>query len=144
MPSVVFNLDNYSIAGSAYAIERGATFDLLNLLHPSDLSAWSPCGQIRDNYLHLDGELLATFSFLPLVYGAATLPDNTVANRTLIKPYLTDEQTSLIPVTKYRDGDRVYPGRNAWVYDIKLESPAGEILILMRGTVQVLPNVSEC
>jgi hypothetical protein len=142
MTAAIFNLDNFS--GGNFAIEQGATFNWLTIAHPSNLSAWIPRCQIRDNYLHLGGNLLAEFMFdHPLVYGEIEFNGN-VGHRTIVRPILTDEQTSDLPLTVRRKPfDRVVVGRNAWVYDLKLESPTGEVIIILKGYVQVVPDVTE-
>ena len=142
---VNLNLDNVSIEGCNYAIYKGTDYNCLTFQHPQDLSTWTACGEIRNNYLHLGGELLAPFRFPPLVYGQVTQNNETVVNRTIISPILNASDTITLPVTReLKPGDRPFVGRNVFVYDIKLESPTGVVIPLVYGFVQVLPDVSGC
>lgn len=132
-----FNLED------EYAIIQGSTLDWLRFYYPDDISDWSPRGQIRNNYAYLAGEVLADFSFEPLVYGIVTYPDLTTANKTIIIPTLTDIQTSALPAT--REISSYYlrkVGVTRWVYDIELESTTGRVIKISSGTVEVKPEIT--
>lgn len=145
MSVAVLNLDNISKPNCLYAIYRGADYNVLRILHPNDVSLFTPCGEIRDNYLHAGGNLLASFTFDPLTFGLVTLPDNTQANRTVIVPSLPAAITSTLTPTRTRTmTDAIRLGINAYVYDIKLISPVGAVIKLIEGLVQVNPDVSDC
>lgn len=138
-----FNLDNLSSPGACYAIEQGINFNWLTLYYQNqDISNYTPVGQIRTNYADLSENILATFQFEPLIYGTVNTGTETF-EATVIRPFLTHDQTQTIPATRNRTAsDRVFIGRNAFVYDIKLISPTGERLLLTRGLVQVIPDVT--
>lgn len=116
------------------AIIQGATF-LLSLRKSGNYSLYTPRAQIRDNYLSEGGALFAEFSFLPLTYDG-------VEDKTSISLTLTDEQTSALPITRYQ-GDGTLSVRTALVYDVELESPAGDMVkVLEASFVQVKPEVT--
>jgi hypothetical protein len=136
----IFNLDNLD---SCSAIEQGATLDFLTFYYKDqDITSWSPSGEIRNKYAYQNGSILATFRFEPLLYGSVTEGGETFL-ATVIRPYLTAEDTLFLPVTLPRTkSDRVIMGRNTFVYDIKLQSPSGQVIILSRGLVEVVPDVT--
>lgn len=142
------NLDDITDPTCPLSIYRGSDYRTLTLFHPEDISAYSICGEIRDNYAHVAGNnLLATFLFEPLVFGSVTFPDMTTGNATTIIPYLTSAITDLLEPTRDRTiTDRIRPGVNAYFYDIKIKSPLPDEVEspLIYGLVQVRPNVSTC
>lgn len=127
----------FDLIGS-YAIRQGATFDIVTFYYPEDISDWIARGQIR-KMPHSD--VLAEFTFMPLVYSAVTLADGTMGDRTIIIPILSAEQTSLLPITN-ENGATLIKGFNVWVYDIELESPMGKVIKLSSGFCKVLPEVT--
>ena len=123
------------------AIYQGATYKSLVFLHPDDFSLWTPRGQIRSNWLHLGGQLLADFVFAPMTWGLVTV-EGIPVNRTTIIPVVPFGVTALIPVTKPINGI-AKAGKNRWVYDIELVSPTNsEVVKLSRGLVEVLPEAT--
>lgn len=125
-----------------YAIEQGATYDRLSLFLPDNVANWTPYGQIRRDFAYRDEVAIALFGFQPLQYREVELQGELV-NRTIITPYLTDEQTLLLPVPKTRrEGEEYKPGKNCWVYDFKIESNSGEVVKLQWGYVDVIPDVT--
>lgn len=121
-----------------YAIKQGVTYDFATFYYPEDVSTWTPRGQIRKLPY---SDLLAEFSFAPLVFSSITLPDDSIGDRTIIIPILSATQTSLLPITN-PNGKTLVQGFNTWVYDIELESPTGKVICLVSGLVKVLPEVS--
>ena len=117
-----------------FAIVQGATYQV-SFRYPSDVSLATPYGQIRTKYAQDVNELLADFSFLPMVY-------DSLENKTLITAQLTADQTSQIPYTKYQGGDN--PSiRNCHVYDMELHFVGGiKKKIVTVGLVQVKPEVT--
>lgn len=144
----ILNLDDITEPACPLAIYRGSFYSIGSLFHPDDITAYSICGEIRDNYVSVAGSnLLATFNFEALVYGSVTLADNTVITATTIIPFLPASATdTLTPTRDRKAGDIIRIGRNAYVYDIIITSPTPEEkkTPLVRGIVQVLPNVSTC
>jgi hypothetical protein len=136
-----FNLDNLS--GGCYAIQQGATLDWLTLFYKDqDITSWSPSGEIRNKYAYQGGVVLANFSFDPLLYGSVTEGGETFT-ATIIHPYLSATDTLSLPITLSRtSSDRVIVGRNAFVYDLKLESPNGEVIMVAKGLIEVMPDVT--
>lgn len=136
-----FNLDNLS--GGCYAIQQGATLDWLTLYYKDrDISSWSPSGEIRNKYAYQGGQILATFNFDPLLWASVTEGTETFL-ATIIRPYLTAIDTLALPPTLSRASqDRAIIGRNAFVYDIKLESSNGVVVVVSRGLVEVIPDVT--
>ena len=139
----IFNLDNFSVANACYAIEQGETLNNLAFYYQEvDVSDHVPTGEIRDNYFDPGGTVLATFSFDPLTFASVTVGTDTF-NATIIKPTLTDAQTQAIPLTPLPlTSSQGIVGLTVWVYDIKLTSPGGDVIILARGHVQVVPDVT--
>ena len=144
MAAVIFNLVDSECPPNQYAIEQGSTFNTLTIYHPEDLSLWIPKGQIRKTYYYLAPEEspLANFAFLPLVFEPVEVNGET-QDRTIIRPYLTDEQTSALPIPKgFNEEGKNRVGQDVWVYDIQLISTTGEVLSLIRGFVDVVPQVT--
>ena len=127
-------------ATSCRAMIQGDYFspDRLTILYPGDVSDAIPYGFIRDEYKDSGGDLLATFSYLPLTY------DN-VENKTTIPFYIPSAETVLIPFTKYQGEEGSEPNkRNCWVYEvgITLSNGNGEKIVLIANSfVQVIPQV---
>lgn len=139
MTIITFHLTEKENLPNNYSIKQGETLDWLHFYYSDDVSTWIPKGQIRKDYLYKQGELLTEFNFETLVYGEFTL--NNITNyRTKITPYLTDEQTSLLPIPNKRKGQTII-GDNVWVYSIELESPQGKVIRLVEGYVEILPEV---
>jgi hypothetical protein len=140
--AIDLNLTNIN-PNNPLAIYQGATYKSLVFFHPQDLSLWTPRGQIRTNWLRLDGELLADFLFLPLTFGTVVL-SGLPHDRTTIVPILSHQITQLIPATRpVLNNEAPKVGKNAWVYDLELVSPSGsEVLKLARGLVEVLPEAT--
>jgi|GEM_PF-4946816 hypothetical protein len=131
-----------------YAIEQGATFNWLTLVLEGDFTMWLPRGQIRDRYAEQGGLIKASFSFPPLVQGSANLPGGGTVLGTLIRPQLTDKQTTSLDWLATKMNKRAtakeqpIAGRNVWVYDIELESPQGEVIRIVEGWVEVTPEAT--
>lgn len=136
-----FNLACSSLGD--FAIYQGVTFNSVTFYYRDlDLSAYSPLGQIRDNYAESNGQILATFSFSPLTYGSVTVGTETF-NATIIQPILTASETLNIPSTAQRSSEDApfFAGLNGWVYDIKLID-TNQTVIVVRGFVEVIRDVS--
>jgi len=150
-----FNLVRSS--DSCYPITQGSTFNNVTFLYPSDVSTWSPRGQIRKNYADVDAAIEASFSFDALSYGSYTI-NGVTSNYTAIRPTLTATQTQGLEATKQGivAVDGIYititdangnakksaVGTDLWVYDIELESGGGTVIKVARGLVQVLREVT--
>jgi len=144
-------------AESCYAIVQGSTFNWLTFLYPSDVTAWTPRGQIRQNYADLDATVDATFSFPALTYGTYTI-NGVTSNYTAIKPQLTATETQNLTASKPGivtvdgayvtiigvDGNekKATIGKDIWVYDVDIQSPGGDVIKVGRGLVQVLQEVT--
>lgn len=143
----IFNLTRFDNSGGVQApILQGADFALTILYPDQDLTAYTPAGQIRKNYLYLNGELLANFSFDPLVYGVVTFPaTGQTGNATTIIARLNNTITKALPIPILRESknSKNTVGVNSWVYDIELQSPTSEILKLVKGLVEVCPEVTD-
>lgn len=130
--------------GVSYAIQQGATFDRIAFYVEEDLTGWIARGQIRDNYADLGGVIQATFNFAPLIY-APRLVNGVTKSYVEIKPILTAVQTEAFRFgLKLRADDSVIavPGKNIWVYDIELVSPAGIVRRDIGGWVEVTREVT--
>lgn len=115
-------------------INQGASFDALTVVLAGDYTAWSPKGEIRNNYLTLGGALKASFTFDPLVLGQATMPDGTIVSGTILKPLLSAAQTAALPLPLQSE---------TWVYDIELKKPNDQRVIrVMQGRVEISPEVT--
>ena len=145
----IFHFDDFSIPGVCNAIYQcqslGESQSTLDFYYQNvDLTTWTPSGEIRTDYLeNTNSTVLATFSFDPLTFGSVTVGSDTF-NATTVRPKLTSAQTLAIPSPPIELTSTATPsvGINVWVYDIKLTSPTGEVLILARGHVQVVRNVT--
>ena len=124
-------------------IQQGATFDWLQIYYKGDYSTWTPYGQIRKDYAYKNGEVLVDFNFYPLSYGNVTIGEIT-GNYTLVRPYLSASKTLALPNHKLRtDSDQpLKPGRNCWLYDIKLVAPGGEVKKSTVRFLEVMPDVT--
>ena len=143
MAGTEFHLTNTDHTDKCCAIKQGETFNYVTFFYPDDVSSYTPRGEIRDNYADSGGNLLATFTFDPLVYANVTLPGGGMDFRTIIIPSLSAATTETIPFTQNRKtvNDPVIVGRNVYVYDIELEL-AGTVIKLAYGWVEVLPEVT--
>jgi hypothetical protein len=122
---------NLDLSGEL-AIYQGANFDSLTLYYPSDVSSWTPRGQIRKTYLYQQGEVVANFDFAPLTWSQVEV-NSVLVYRTVVIPSLTHTATAAIPV----------PRKGNWVYDIELVNPGNtKVIKLARGTVEILPEVT--
>jgi hypothetical protein len=143
MPAAIFHLTNTDNAPHRYAIEQGTTLNWLTLVLDGDYTTWQPRGQIRDRYASEGGKIKSTFAFAPLTIGEVTLPNGQKINGTIIRPQLTDEQTTTLDwaeskmVKRASLKDVAIPGRNVWVYDVELESPSGEVMRVAEGWIEV-------
>lgn len=126
-----FILDNDTVN---LAVEQGKTYNKLNLKYPDDLTEGTFYGQIRKAYYEDNGELLGTFSFETAIY-------DSLENKTLIKPYLPAEITQEIPYTKYQ-GSGEPNIKSCWVYDIEYHDLNSIVIPIIRGFVQVIPEVT--
>ncbi len=148
MSAAIFHLTNTDNNPHRYAIEQGATFNWLTLVLEGDFTTWTPRGQIRDRYVDDGGVIKAAFTFPPLALGQATLPNGGSATGTLIRPQLANVQSSaldwLISKMSKRSNskEQAIPGRNVWVYDIELQSPTGEVVRVVEGYIEVVPEVT--
>ncbi len=117
-----------------YAIRQGKTYQI-SFNYAEDVTTATPLGQIRTNYAQDENILLASFSFLPMVYDLIT-------NKTTITAQLSAQQTESIPYTKYQGTDS--PNiRNCYVYDMELVFPDGTVKVLApTAFVQVIPEVT--
>jgi hypothetical protein len=146
--SAIFHLTNIDNAPNRYAIEQGTTFNWLTLVLDGDFTTWTPRGQIRDRYADDGGVIKAAFSFPILVMGSATLPAGGTATGTIIRPQLTANQSAMLDwlaakMTKRANNkEQAIPGRNVWVYDIELQSVSGEVIRVVEGYVEIVPEVT--
>ena len=121
--SITINDNGVSTNIGDQAIRQGATFNIIYRCS-GDLSLWTPRGQIRTDFAENDGELLASFSFLQLVYDVET-------NLTAIPAILKADITATIPGTRYQGEPNVtLSNRNCYVYDIELVDPNDETNVL--------------
>jgi hypothetical protein len=118
------------------AIVQGETYRQLTWTVPGDKSAWTPRAQIRLTLLDdANGVLpLAEFDFDSAIYDQD-------ADTTEFFPFLSATVTASLPRTKYQ-GDRDISSRNAYYYDLEIESEDGEVLKLAIGRVQVIGQVT--
>ena len=120
-----------------YSINQGVDYTF-TIQYPADITLWVPTGTIRRNWADNDTtQHLALFNFQTPIYDSIT-------GLTTILPYLTAEQTSLIPHTLTRANSKVpaVPGSNVWVYDIDIVSLSGQSHRLVGGYVEVRPGVT--
>ena len=124
-------------------ILQGATFSVI-FNYFGDVSNHTPRGQIKTDYAINNGDLLANFTFSPLLYQLITKSDGTQEWATVITAKLTDEVTQAMPIPTLRSlpSDKITVGTNVYVYDVELESPTGEVIRLAQGYVEVLPEVT--
>ena len=141
---------------SCRAIVQGKTFNWLTFLYPSDVTTWTPRGQVRQNFADIDLTIDASFSFSALAYGPHTV-NGITSNYTSIRPILTATQTTALPATKRGvvtvdgayititgvDGieKKATIGTDIWVYEVELESPGGTVVPIGNGLFQVLQEV---
>jgi len=118
------------------AIVQGETYRQLSWTVPGDKTAWTPRAQIRLTLLDdANGVLpLAAFEFDAAIYDAD-------ADTTEFFPFLSAPVTASLPRTKYQ-GDRDISSRNAYYYDLEIESDDGEVVKLAIGRVQVIGQVT--
>lgn len=137
------NFDLSNTSSNCFAILQCQTMNEVTFyLRDKDVSTYIPTGEIRDDYLENGGNLLATFSFEPIVFGSVTINGETFDAST-IKPLLSSSQTQLIPATFPRNAScPLIATVNAYVYDIKLTG-IDETIIPVRGLVEVLPIVTQ-
>lgn len=144
-------------ADSCRAIVQGKTFNWLTFLYPSDVTTWTPRGQIRRNFADIDLTVDASFSFDALTYGAHTV-NGVTSNYTTIRPILSAIQTQALTATKRGvvtiDGayvsitgtdnveKRAVIGTDIWVYEIEIESPSAVVVQISQGLCQVLQEVA--
>ena len=134
-----------------YAVEQGATFRKVSLLHERDLTAWTAKGEIKNNYDNAGGETLGEFSFEPLEFKTVTIC-NEPRTRTVIIPFLSSEITEDLGLkwTEAKMTNRQYQreepivGKNAWVYDIYVKDAAAtEIIRIAQGFIEVDLRVTD-
>ncbi|MBW4666451.1 MAG: hypothetical protein KME60_03145 [Cyanomargarita calcarea GSE-NOS-MK-12-04C] len=146
--AAIFHLTNTDNGPNRYAIEQGATFNWLTLVLDGDFTTWQPRGQIRDRYVENGGTIKASFTFPTLVQGSAALPNGGTATGTILRPQLSDEQTTSLDwlatkmAKRSNNKEQAIIGRNVWVYDIEIESPAGEVMRVVEGYVEVSPEAT--
>lgn len=117
-----------------WAIKQGSTYTR-TIRFPGNYSGYTAKGEIRDNYLHAAGVVLATFGFGTLVYNATD-------DKTDIPLILTYTQTALLPVTKYQ-GTGSPSVNNALVYDIELTDTVEVVPVVDASFVQVKPQATD-
>jgi hypothetical protein len=138
-----FHLTRFDNQGNIPSpILQGANFQVI-FNYFGDVSNYIPKGQIRTDYAFNDGELLAEFGFEPLTYQLITT-NNTEEMATIIVAKLSEADTLAIPIPTLRNSiqDKLFIGTNVYVYDIELRSPSGEVIRLVQGFVEVLPEVT--
>jgi hypothetical protein len=118
-----------------YAITQGKTYQI-SLNYEGDVTAATPLGQIRSNYAQVpENTLLATFSFLPMVY-------DSLIDKTTITAQLSAADTENIPYTIYQGTGKIST-RTCYVFDMELHYPDGVVKELMPlGFVQIKPEVT--
>jgi hypothetical protein len=105
------------------AIEQNAQYRI-TFTYPGNVSGAVLRGQIRKDY---GGELVGEFRMTQPSYDSET-------DKTTFVVGLDSRQTDRIPVT---------PPNTYWVYDLRIRPSGGDNIRLLRGTVEVLPNVTE-
>lgn len=109
-----------------FAINRGKSWNIPNNLliikYPSDidLSGWIPRAIVGDNYKSLNGNIVVSFDFEPLIYDGEYL---------IIKPYLTLAKTQNLPVTAYQGDKNKLRLPNVFLWDLELTNPSETITI---------------
>lgn len=123
-----------TIAKIDLPIIQGETF-LLPLTYQGNVANYTPKGQIRNNYYYANGELLAEFEFLPLIWDEEE-------NTTLITPKISSVVTATIPPTRFQGIGEADP-KNCHLYDIDLVDHYGEgFKLVLPSLVQVIPRVT--
>ncbi len=146
-----FHLIN-SEAG-CYAIQRGVSLGAppansgLAIFYPdTDVSTYTPLGQIKTGTVSSNPDLVGTLTFDPLVYGTFTLADGRVITGTKIIMQFDAAASSVIRLPpNWLDFDAEEPllGKTCWIYDVKLIPPVGRVIALIAPSyVQVVDDVS--
>lgn len=143
---VTLHLTDTDNTPKRYAIQQGATFSSLQIVLVNvDYTAWTPRGQIRDNYISRGGTVQAQFSFFPLQLGSLTI-DGDEKVGTILRPFLSAYQTSLLDwseiTPRQSTTERAVVGKNVWVYDLQVVSPDGIVERIVEGYVEVSLGVT--
>lgn len=120
------------------AIKQGLSYQQ-TLLWPGDVSSGTPRAIVRENYKYTDAEEKFSFSFLPLVYPVKNSQDVDCTEITL---FLTAEETAAIAVTRYQGNKEDLIVKRAYVWDLEIELPDGQVVGLPAGFIQVKPEVT--
>ena len=125
---------------------QGKTYQI-SFNYPGDITYGELRGQIKTKYAQDNGELLAEFNFLPMIYyiddntpWAIPMEYNPNEGKTRIIAQLQADVTSQIPYTK-NQGTTGFSNRNCHVYDIEWFYE-GIVSTIAMGLVQVLPEVT--
>lgn len=148
MSCLTFHLTDTDHTDACYAITQNETYNCLSIFYPDeDLTSGTLSGTISDEYKDEDQTFTVSWMFEPMVFGSFTINGET-GNFTLIRPFLTCEQTIALPVPPRTRADatsRVIIGgsnANVWVYDMFHTSPTNECTKLLMGYVEVCPAVT--
>lgn len=145
-----------------YAIQRGvdlgvppANAGIAFFVKNTDLTGWTPIGQIRNNYASLAPTPLASFTFSIPTYDTFTLADGSTVTGTKIVMKMGALTTKTLPPTPKFAGVEITKGTTvvsaigitALVYDVRVIHPSGEsagvFSLVSPSCVQVVDDVSE-
>lgn len=142
--AVELHLTNIDNEKHRYSVEQGALYDKIIILHERDLTGWNFQGSIRTHYASLNGTVVTSFTFLPVVYEDVTICD-VVKRRSVIKPRLSIASTQTMAQfwvnrgmrQRRTRGEAPIIGSNVWVYDIDARLGTEESIRIMQGYIDV-------
>lgn len=105
------------------AVEQNAQYRIV-FTYPGNVTGANIRGQIRKDY---GGDLVGEFRQTQPTYDSET-------DKTTFTVGMDSRQTDKIPVP---------PTGQFWVYDLRIRPSGGDNIRLLRGNVEVLPNVTE-
>lgn len=165
--TIKFDLVDYG-NGTDYGIEQASVFRYLTFLFEGDLrksenaaEQFTYVGEIRDNYIHNDGKIVASFEFAEARYAQFELSDGRIFLGSNVEPILGSKATYDLAQKWYERGmkkrkkikccdtesilfEDFKPGINCWVYEIRVESifDFTKINRLIEGFVEVRPTTN--
>lgn len=117
MTAAIFNLTGDR------AVEQNAQYRI-TFTYPGNVIGASVRGQIRKDY---GGDLVGELRMVQPTYDEET-------DKTTFIVGMDSRQTDKIPIP---------PQGGHWVYDLRIRPSGGDNIRLLRGTVEVLPSVTE-